>query len=197
MNATEDKVISVFQRKGDKMKTIFKQMVFDGYKWEALPRERKYWYVMGFSEGIFEACQESYHSLIVSVQTEELVLRRSLFRKQPVPEACERAMKLVDEFVEKTDLGNGTIGNIVTRLNEFYRRSENKEIDVSEAIYIVKLEIEGAPNEFIKKQTKILRIPIKDRQDKHYALLKRNQKYNKAFKKWGKYIPNSISGAFF
>ena len=172
-------------------------MAFDGYKWEALPRERKYWYVMGFSEGIFEACQEIYHSLAVSVQTEELVLRRKLFRRQRVPEALERAKELLDEFVEKINLGNGTIGNIVARLNEFYRRSENKEIDVSQAIYVVKLEIEGAPNEFIKKQTKILRVPIKDRLDKHYSLLKRNQKYRKAFKKWGKYLPNSISGAFF
>lgn len=163
---------------------------FGGDKWESLAKERKFWYVVGFSEGIFQTCEETYTFFATSILGEELGFRKK------AEEAMEVSKELLDEFVEKINPGNGTAAKIVAGLNGFYKDSRNKKIEVNQAIYIVKLELIGAPRQFIEKQTKILRLPLyKDRVDKHQSLLSRNQKYRKAFKKWGKYLPDSISGA--
>ncbi|MFQ5867977.1 MAG: hypothetical protein ACE5IT_08325 [bacterium] len=64
-------------------------------------------------------------------------------------------------------------------LEKFYEDSRDKRVLTREAIWIVKLEGKGAPQEFIDEEARILGMPIGERAEKWPTLLEENQAYKK------------------
>ena len=69
-------------------------------------------------------------------------------------------------------------------------------IPAREAIYIVKLQIKGVPEEFIEQEKRLLRIPLFERDDERKALLAKDEEYKISHKKWSKYLPWGLGSAW-
>jgi hypothetical protein len=105
------------------------------------------------------------------------------------------ADKTNDLFVEKISLSKLNYSQLIIGLDKFYQNDQNKKILVKEAIYIVKLELMGAPQEFIEQQIKILRISLEYRMKEQTSLWDSDLEYRKVWEKWGKHFPFGVSRA--
>ena len=158
----------------------------NGYEWESWSEITKTSWLIGFDEGHTQTSVEAY-----------IFLRRfadavSLKFAGTVEELYEVADKMNNEFLDRTVLGRGTFGQIAAGLDDFYKDYRNKSILINEALYIVKLEFTGAPQEFIEQGTKLLRMPWEERIKEQASLLAGNQEYKEAWEKWGKYLPAGV-----
>jgi len=161
----------------------------DGATWESWSESMKLGWVVGFMAGINQASMETYIFLVDFANT----VRVKLAGK--VKGIVEIADKTNELFVEKISLFKLNYSQLVIGLDKFYQDDQNKKILVKEAIYIVKLELMGAPQEFIEQQIKILRIPIEYRMKEQTSLWDSNPEYRKAWEKWGKHFPFGVSRA--
>jgi len=161
----------------------------DGATWESWSEAMKLGWVVGFMAGVNQASMETYIFLVDFANT----VRMKFGRK--VEGVAEIANRTNDLFVQKISLSGLDYGRLVTGLDQFYQNYQNKKIMVKEAIYIVKLGLMGAPQEFIEEQTRILRIDWKHRMKEQTSLWDSTEEYKIAWEKWGKYLPFSVSRA--
>jgi len=160
----------------------------NGYEWESWNNFVKLGWVMGFLRGIHWAIWENHLFLL------QFALRKPKDELGTIEWTEQVAHELHNEFMEGIDLGKGTYGQMITGLDEFYKDYRNKRILVVEAMYIVKLEVMGAPRELIDQVTRLLRMPVEERIKEEESLLDGNPAYKKALIKWGKYLPLGVVG---
>lgn len=165
-----------------------KEFTVNGYEWESLTEELKAGWALGFGDGVVQAKMEGGIFLFT---IPKLMERKGVGTYEEAKKVIN-VNELFNEFQYKILLGEISCGQMVTGLDEFYKDYRNKNILVREAVYIVKLEIMGTPQEFIDQATRSLRMPLKDRIKEQESLLAGNQEYKTAWEKWGKYLPFSV-----
>jgi len=158
----------------------------DGYTWESWDNSTKVGWVFGFWDGIYQAHREGVFFLVRIPGLMERKVAGTYKRADEVTEGLD------NEFRDRISLSGITSGQQVAGLDAFYKDYRNKRILAGEAIYIVKLEVTGGPQEFIEQVTRIIRMPWDDRRKEQKSLLEKNQEYKEAFEKWGKYLPISV-----
>lgn len=163
-----------------------KRLTVDGYEWESWTESWKAGWVIGFYEGIEQAGLETSWSLMLCAMGVGRKLAGTVEGTKEVED------EVFNEFEERTLGGKGTYGQMVIGLDEFYKDYRNKKVLVREASFIVKLELKGAPQEFIEEQTRIFRMPWEDRKEAQKSLLEENQEFKRAWERWGKYLPLSV-----
>jgi hypothetical protein len=161
---------------------------YDGYTWESWSEDfMKLGWVAGFSNGLLQVVSETPAYFLGCARDMKLESTGT------IEGAEELGVQLIKDFKDMIYWGEGTtIGQMVTGLDKFYKDYRNKTILMREATYIVKLEVMGAPQEFIEQVTRILRMSYEERDEEHKSLLGRNREYKEAYNKWGKYFPLGI-----
>lgn len=163
-----------------------KKPPLNGYEWESWSKTIKFWWLVGFDEGCFQTRMEG--DIFLRSFTDVV----SLKFPGTVKGAEEVENELENEFLERTLLGRGSFGQIVAGLDDFYKDYRNKSILIREALYIIKLDLMGAPQEFIEQEERLLRLPLFERNKERQSLLAQEEEYKKAFERWSKYLPLSI-----
>jgi hypothetical protein len=109
-----------------------------------------------------------------------------------------RKGKANNDYFSKFVLEEIKINQYVDKLDTFYRDPQNKKIKVSEAVYIVKLELKGASKKFVFQLTRTFRIPNsiyskgyipKKRLKEISTLYEGNKEFKEAWDKWSEEIP--------
>lgn len=159
----------------------------DGYTWGSWTDPIKAGWVVGFCEGVDKAILEGKGFLSAG----EFISR--LAPEVTESQLKERRLKLIDLFAKALDLSGITYAQMIDGLDKFYKNYRNKEVLTRRAIWIVKLEVKGAPQEFIEQETRLLRLPPAERAIKHLTLLEENQAYKETYEKWGDQIPRVYS----
>lgn len=153
---------------------------FDGYKWERLSESGKLGYVIGFMEGVSQVIPEVSYVLA--------------FQEATMKDKTEKPsyIKIYTSFSLGFDLSGITVGQFMSGLDNFYKDYRNKRILVSEAIWITKLEMKGAPQSFIDEEIRILRMPKEERSISRFNLQGKNSEYKEERQKWGRHLPMGI-----
>lgn len=157
----------------------------DGYTWGSWADSIKFGWVVGFSSGVDQATLEGKSFLLAG----DFIL--GLAPEETKIQLKERRLKLINLFAKALDLSGITFGQMVAGLDKFYKNYRNKEVLTEEAIWIVKLEVKGAPQEFIEQEIRLLRLLPAERTVKYLTLLKEDQAYKEACEKWGDQIPHA------
>ena len=145
----------------------------DGYKWELLTKAGKLSWVEGFTNGVDTGMGET-----------------GLFFIEYCRNNFGRSLTFdIDLLKEALTLSEMTLGQVADGLDKFYENYQNKKIRIAQAVYLVKLEVIGAPQEFVEEVTRIFRIPLGERHKEQSDLLEKNQAYKDAWEKWGEHIP--------
>lgn len=163
----------------------------DGYAWKSWTEAWKLGWAEGFSNGIYQAHLDIPVYILGCAKAMLMETTREVERTK------ELSDDLYKDFTERIGWGKGTYGQMIAGLDEFYKDYRNKKILVREASYIVKLELMGAPQEFIEQVTRILRMPLDHRNKEKESLLKGNREYKKTWEKWEKQIPISLFESMF
>jgi len=158
----------------------------DGYMWESWDDSTKLGWALGFSEGVNQAEMESSGPL----ETLGIIVKETF--KKGAPAIKEWVDKTADLPRKRLDLSGITFGQIVEGLDKFYKDYRNMTVLVRKAIWIVKLEMRGAPQEFIDEETRILRMPTEEWVKEWLNLVEKNQAYKGLWKKWGDQIPYAL-----
>jgi len=155
----------------------------DGYKWTSLDKAGKLAWVAGFTEG----------GAIVRIESISAFALLELTAREPLKKVDsttgERMDKITASFHKQIDLSGITLGQIVDGLDKFYKDHRNMRVEAQKAIWIVKLEVRGAPQEFIDEEARLLRMPIGERDKERSSLLEKNQAYKETWRKWRDQIP--------
>lgn len=155
----------------------------DGYKWTSLDKAGKLAWVAGFTEA----------NAIVRVESMTALLALKLTAREPLKKVDSTTREQMDEvtasFNKQIDLSGITLGQTVDGLDKFYKDSRNMTVEAQQAIWIVKLEVRGAPQEFIDEEARLLRMPIGERDYERSSLLEKNQAYKETWRKWRDQIP--------
>lgn len=182
----DKEALEQFQEEGGKMREG-EEFRLDGYKWTSLNKAKdKIWklgWAIGFYDGVNQAAIESIGSLIVPGFT----VQGTIFEVDPTIK--ERVGRTADLLRKKLDFSGITFSQMVDGLDNFYKDYRNMTVLAQEAIWIVKLELRGAPQDFIDEEARILRMPGGKRYNECSSLLEKNQAYRKAWQKWGNQIP--------
>jgi len=163
-----------------------KGITADGYKWESWGDFMKVGWVTGFWDGLEHAIPEG---ILFLGRAEDMY---GLVSELIESEFKERRRKLVTSFVRSLELSGITCGQIVDGLDKFYKDYRNKKVLTREAVWVVRLEVKGAPEEFIDQEARILRIPIGERWNEWASLRLKNQAYREAWEEWGEQIPFTL-----
>lgn len=158
----------------------------DGYKWDSWPRDGKFGWVKGYCDGLDRASLEGAFFLSE--------LRREMGNEMGENEfeSKERGLKGVESFIKRLVLSGVTYGQMVDGLDKFYQDYRNKKVLTREAIWIVKLQVKGAPQDFIDQEARILRMPTEERGKEWLNLRLKNQVYREAWEKWRDQIPATL-----
>jgi len=161
----------------------------DGTKWKSwLPLERLGW-VEGFASGVGQTSNETWFHVAFIIA--EIGVQALKTEERSAYEVLE---EWHDDFKQRVTAGQRgtTVGQVIDGLDDFYKDYRNEKILVSEAVYIVNLELMGASRELVEQVTRIVRMPFVDRPEEQESLLAGNQEYKRAWQKWGKYLPLSV-----
>jgi hypothetical protein len=124
----------------------------DGYCWtqyDYLGEISSTWFKIGYLNGRYEG----YDRL-----SNELYAIATLL--SPGENPCARAlMTIVDSWVDYYSLGGITWGQMIDGLDEFYSDWRNRQIEISDALYAVKLELTGASATDVDRAKRLLRLP--------------------------------------
>jgi len=163
----------------------------NGSHWRLLSEEAKVAWLAGFADAISIISNENQIFLSflgMSIET----------KYGGVPEdGYSKGNQMNKLFNKRISWANLNCEDLASGLNKFYKNSQNRNITIKEAIYIVKVKLMGAPQEFIQEQIRIVKIYYKERNEEQISLWENNYEYKKAWERWGKYIPISISRAFY
>lgn len=162
----------------------------DGYTWESWSKGIKVGWAAGFYDGIE---QGTFEGGIFLWAFEDIMKNRY----QDSNELEFIKNKLGRSLGERTSFEFISFGQIVNGLDEFYKDFRNKTIEIREAAYMVRLELKGAPKNFIEEQIRIIRIPWENRQKEQQSLLANDLNYKKNWENWDKYMPIGVSGSLF
>lgn len=163
-----------------------KESAVDGHEWGSMPIDAKTGWVVGFRGGLNQAISEGF-----LFRTAQEVAQTIKSRGLEDP-GEERATQFVNICERTLNLSEITDDQLIAGLDKFYKDYRNKGIMGREAIYIVKLEVMGAPQEFIDEEARLLRMPEAERYKEWSSLREKNQAYKEASEKWGKYLPISV-----
>lgn len=155
----------------------------DGRTWTRWDESWKLGWVMGFGDGIFQANRETLFlvmDIAGGIKTTYGI---------PGEQARKWADEIFDEFEKRIVWSRISFGQFIKGLDEFYIDYRNKTIPAREAIYIIKLQVKGAPEEFVEQEKRLLRIPLFERGDERKALLAKDEEYKISYEKWSKYLP--------
>lgn len=169
----------------------YSEPTIDGYKWTSFDRSWKLGFATGFLWGVVTATSEGVGRL-------QRFASMAIFKTAEVdPKTKEYVDETPGDFLKRLDLSEITSGQIVDGLDNFYKDYRNMTILVEEAIWIVKLEIRGAPQEFIDEEARLLRMPKGERFKEWSNLWSKNQAYREAWDKWVYQIPLSVWSPLF
>ena len=163
----------------------------NGFHWRLLSEDGKVSWLAGFGEALSMVSNENQiflGFLGISIET----------KYGGTPEdGYNKANKMSQSLNERISWANLNCGDLLSGLNKFYKNPQNRDIPIKEAIYIVKVALMGAPQQFIEQQIRIVKIYYQERDKEQISLWENNYEYKKAWERWGKYIPISISRAFY
>lgn len=160
----------------------------DGYKWTSMDDSMKIGFALGFIWGVSRATEEGSFAL------RRLALRLMMpdLNKEVAPTIRELANSDADVLGKKLDLSGITAGQLIEGLDNFYKDYRNMKVLAEEAIWIVKLEIRGAPREFIDEEIRLLRMPEEEGAKEWLNLLEKNRTYKEASDKWRDQTPSHL-----
>jgi len=166
-----------------------KGFTFDGYTWELWDDSTKLGWVVGFYDALDQAVPEvKYWLLGLGITFPPIGIYQDvvwLFRK--------RLDELGVNLAERCDLSGITFRQIVDGLDKFYQDDRNKTVLTREAIWVVKLERKGAPQEFIDLEKRILRVPKGQKGNTgRWSLMQKSRLASKVWRKWQDQIPVTI-----
>lgn len=145
----------------------------NGYDWEAHTHLFKLGYIEGYIASVSRLI-EFLTKYLERIEVEATNLA-------PIEANSDKAvvlLKLIDAIrktIMECELYNITVGQMVSGLDEFYKDYRNKQIFVTDAIYIVKMEIRGASQEEIAEAKRVLRMTSTERQ-KYYEEKEKKEK---------------------
>jgi hypothetical protein len=151
----------------------------DGYEWKSWENLPKLNFATGFVWGVMTARWEGVGHL-------QSFASMAIFKTTEVdPKTKEWVDEAPGNFAKRLDLSEISSGQIVDGLDNFYKDYRNMTVLVQEAIWIVKLEVRGAPQEFIDEEARLLRMPNKGERFKEWSSLwLKNQAYREAWDEW-------------
>lgn len=160
-----------------------KELAVNGHMWKSFDGSMKAGWIAGFGDGLKQAMPESVKSFISSglIKAAEKTLG-----DRGVGKEVDRTTA---SLYKKLTLSGLSYGQIIDGLDNFYKDYRNMTVLAQEAIWIVKLELRGAPQEFIDGEARLLRMPTGERWKEWSSLLKKNQAYKEASEKWLDQIP--------
>lgn len=164
-----------------------KGSTIDGYIWTTRSEVMKSSFIFGFLWGNRQA------ALAAALSAEDYAFKEFAIAEEIDPKTSELIDEMLGLLDKRLNLSGITIDQILDGLDNFYRDSRNMKIFVEEAIWIVKLEIKGAPQEYIDEEVRLLRMPKGKKRFKEWLrLLEKNQAYREAWEKWNDQIPRGV-----
>lgn len=125
-------VTNAFNQRGDLMKE-------DGSNWEAYSESLKTGYITGFIAGLGVAMMK-FGGFEIYFQENEAI--KEIYNKK----------------WNAINLSGITVGQIKDGANSYYKEFSNRRIKLIDAIYVVKMQIEGKNPELIEAQNRFLRM---------------------------------------
>jgi hypothetical protein len=147
----------------------------DGTNWIADPEAFKIGYVSGYLSAMFLALNQTMPGLL-RVKSEDG------FKKLPL--SVIGALTIAESKADSLCLPKITVGQIRDGLNAFYEDFSTRKVKVIDAIYVVKMQINGQNPDLIAAQVRFLKMQPISNEDFDKAL-KKQQAFNdliKAFK---------------
>lgn len=157
----------------------------NGYDWEA----HTHLFKLGYIEGYIASASRVIEFLTVYLEKIETEVNKiTPPSDDKLLEAYNekliflvKLMDVVKKTILENELYNITVGQLVFGLDEFYKDYRNKQVFVTDAIYVVKMEIRGEEPSKIEEAKRVLRMTPVERQ-KYYEE-KEKQKKEKESKK--------------
>jgi len=132
------------------LNAVEKNLPHDGYLWtenDNLP-DVATWYKLGYLNG----CSHAQARLADELYALSLLA--------PPDDRCGVLLTtVVDGWSSYYGVGGIAFGQMIDGLDEFYKDWKNRQIDVLDALYIVKLESQGTSVDDIDKTKRLLRLP--------------------------------------
>jgi len=133
----------------------------DGNTWKMLPKSWKFGFVHGFISGISVALSEA-----APINKNINFLPEVVYYLDATTKTKKKWYIRACKFpAEKVEMYNITVDQLCEGIETFYKEYRNRNIEMVNAIYIVKAEIRGKDPGYIKAQTRWLRKPREEREE--------------------------------
>jgi hypothetical protein len=137
----------------------------DGVDWLKDPGQTSQgWYLLGFISGVIEGVA------VVLAETASRIDRTiQLYEKKNIDLGT---LIIAKEHISNLNLTGITTSQINDGMNAFYSDFANKRIKIIDAIFIVKMQIDGRDPDLIQAQTRYLRMQKIDPEEVHRIIAK-------------------------